>query len=413
MGNFNCVEDKDDQASESHGSPGLEPNVGSSPSAPQKAELQESDDFGERAADFWAVYAKEARRHDEASTERRKEDMDGVLIFVRFQSSTHTCTSKQFLMCCPHQAGLYSAILAAFITESQKSLTPDPSDEIAYYGRQTVVLLAQISAQLAASGSPAPSTVLFPPAFPEFHAENSDVRVNIYWFMSLVLSLSAALGATLVQYWAREQLQSVQEYDHPLKRARVRQFLDEGAGKWHMDFVVHLVPALIHISLFVFFLGLAESLFNINVATATTTTILIGISALCYLFNIIAPIMDAQSPYQSPLSPMLWKFFFSKFSRRTYEDYSPGGKINTDMKQGRMELAMSLFEDRKHRDVQAIKWIFGGLREDSELELLVRSIPESFKSNWGKAVLQAAVTDVDGREGSGARCNNILTVPEH
>jgi len=106
-------------------------------------------------------------------------------------------------MCCPHQAGLYSATLTAFITESQKTLTLNPSDEIAFYARQAVVLLAQISAQLAASGSPVPSTVPFPPAFPEFHAAKSDVRVNIYWFMSLVFSLSAALGATLVQQWAR------------------------------------------------------------------------------------------------------------------------------------------------------------------------------------------------------------------
>ena len=212
-----CSEDNDHRASETHTPPDLGFDDSRSAIVPEQAEPWESDDFDERAADFWAIYAKDARSNDEITTERLKEDMDGILIFVCFQSSMHACSNS--LMCCPYQAGLYSAILAAFITESQKSLTPDPSDEIAYYARQTVVLLAQISAQLAASGSPAPSTVIFPPAFPEFHAAKSDVRVNIYWFMSLVLSLSAALGATLVQYWAREYLQSAQGYDHPLKRA--------------------------------------------------------------------------------------------------------------------------------------------------------------------------------------------------
>ena len=171
--------------------------------------------------------------------------------------------------------------MTAFITESQKELTLGPSDEIAYYPRQAVVLLAQISAQFAASGSPVAPTVHFPPAFLQFHAAKSDVRVNIYWFMSLVFSLSAALGATLVQQWAHEYVQFFQRYNHPLKRARVRQFLYEGANRWHMDLIVHVAPALIHISLFLFFVGLADSPFQIHVATTTTTTILIVICTLC------------------------------------------------------------------------------------------------------------------------------------
>lgn len=375
-------EDRDNQASEVHAPPDLpvESDVRSSPIGPQQP--RENDDFDERAAAFWAVYVKEARGYDEASIGTWKDDMEGIIIF----------------------AGLYSAVLTAFITESQKSLKLDPSDEIAYYAQQAVVLLAQISAQLAASGSPVPSTVPLLPAFPDFHAAKSDVRVNIYWFMSLVFSLSAALGATLVQQWAREYVQFFQRYNHPLKRARIRQFLHEGAHRWHMDLVVHLVPALIHISLFLFFIGLADSLFKINVATATTTTILIVICALCYSFSIIAPIWDAQSPFQSPLSPMFWHLFFWKFSRRTYKDRSTGGKntpVSTDMKEGRVQLAMDYSEDRKHRDARAIEWIVDDLTEDSELELLIRNIPDSFNSTWGKDVLQA-VTDDDGREDSGA-----------
>lgn len=314
----------------------------------------------------------------------------------------------------PPQAGLYSAVLTGFITESQKNLTVNPTNEIAFYAQQAVVLLAQISAQLAASGSPVPSTVLFPPAFPKFHPANSDVRVNIYWFMSLVFSLSAALAATLVQQWAREYVQFFQRYNYPLKRARIRQFLHEGANRWHMDLVVHLVPALIHISLFLFFLGLADSLFGINVATATTTTILIVTCALCYLFSIIAPIWDAQSPFQSPLSSMFWHLYYWKFSRQKYRDHSTGGKstpISTDMKEGRVQLAMNYTEDRKLRDARAIEWVVDDLTEDSELELLVRNIPESFNSTWGKDVLQA-VTLADDKEkkDSGTRINNNLTV---
>jgi hypothetical protein len=173
-----------------------------------------------------------------------------------------------------------------------------------------------------------------------------------------------------------------------------------------MDLVVHLVPSLIHISLFLFFIGLADSLFKINIATATTTTIAIVICALCYLFSIIAPVLDARSPYQSPLSTMFWHLFFWKFSRQTYRDRSTGGKdspISTDMKEGRVQLAMNYSDDRKLRDAHAIEWIIDGLTEDSDLEPLVRNIPGSFDSTWGNDVLQTVINEKD----SGAHFDNI------
>ena len=102
---------------------------------------------------------------------------------------------------------------------------------------------------------------------------------------------------------------------------------------------------------------------------------------------------------------MFWHISFSKLSGRTYKDHSMGGKnslISTDMKEGRVQLAMDYSEDRKHRDARAIEWIVDDLTEDSELEPLVRNIPDSFNSTWGKSVLQT-VGDSGGRVDSGAR----------
>ncbi|KAI0278663.1 hypothetical protein BC826DRAFT_1083682 [Russula brevipes] len=221
--------------------------------------------------------------------------------------------------------------------------------------------------------------------------------------MSLVFSLSAALAATLVQQWVREYVHVFQRYNHPLKCARIRQFLYEGADRWHMDVVVNLVPALIHISLFLFFIGLADFLFKINIATATTTTMVIVICALGYLFSIVAPVWDAQSPYQSPLSGMFWHLFFRTIGRRTYKGHSPTGqqkRISTNMTEGRVQLAMDDSGDRKNRDAHAIKWVVDDLTEDSELEPLVRNIPDSFNSKWGKAVWEIVAKE-EGRESSG------------
>ncbi|KAH9015815.1 hypothetical protein EDB84DRAFT_1234586, partial [Lactarius hengduanensis] len=235
----------------------------------------------------WSVYVDEAEHHDKALIGSWKDDMEGVIVF----------------------AGLYSASLTAFLVESYKNLAPDPIQVNAYYTQQSVVLLAQISAQLAASGSPVPSAFDIPLQYPEFHARKSDVRINIYWFLSLVFSLAAALAATLVQQWARDYMHVFQRYNHPLKRARIRQFLYEGAKRWHMAAVVDTIPALIHISLFLFFIGLAEFLFGLNTSTATVTTITTTICAILYFWSVIAPSLDPKSPYQSPLSGAFWRVF--------------------------------------------------------------------------------------------------------
>ncbi len=96
VGGFNCpegAEDKDNQAPETPATPNLESDVSSSPTDPQQVVPKENDDFDERAAEFWAVYVKEARSHDDASIGTWKDDMEGVIIFVRSQPSTHSCES--------------------------------------------------------------------------------------------------------------------------------------------------------------------------------------------------------------------------------------------------------------------------------------------------------------------------------
>jgi hypothetical protein len=226
--------------------------------------------------------------------------------------------------------------------------------------------------------------------------------VNVFWFMSLVFSLTAALAATIVQQWVRDYMHVFQRYTHPLKRARVRQFLYEGAEKWYMPVVVDAVPALIHISLFLFFIGLADYLFNINTATATPTTIMIAICAGLYLWCIIAPVHDAQSPYQSPLSGIFWKLF-QVIRGRTHRDHSTGGarkRISTNMTDGRVQLAMDESDDRKKRDARAIRWVIDNLTEDSELEPFVLGVPGSFNSSWGKKVWEVVAADEDNK-GSG------------
>lgn len=130
-------------------------------------DTEPQDTYGDPSARIWSVYMKEAIPHDKALIESWSKDMDGILIF----------------------AGLFSAIITAFIIESYNGLMPDPNEP-------TIALLQQIAQHLGGSTSEnqTSTTTVFTPT-------SSSLRVNAFWFLSLCLALTCALAATLVQQW--------------------------------------------------------------------------------------------------------------------------------------------------------------------------------------------------------------------
>lgn len=69
-------------AVESDGHPNEQPIVISN-----KREVHDAEEYDERAAKFWSVYVGEAESHDKALVETWKDDMEGIIIFVRFRFS--------------------------------------------------------------------------------------------------------------------------------------------------------------------------------------------------------------------------------------------------------------------------------------------------------------------------------------
>ena len=172
----------------------------------------------------------------------------------------------------------------------------------------TVVLLAQISQQLdglangtlagRASNSPFPQSSWQPPA--------SAVWVNALWFLSLVISLFCALLATLQQRWARRYLQLTQPQRAIHKRALIRSFFAEGVSRFHLPIIVEAIPALLHISVFLFLAGLVISLFNIH---HTIGYVVLAASVACavvYAAITVLPAIYHDSPYTSPFSAPVW-----------------------------------------------------------------------------------------------------------
>jgi hypothetical protein len=286
------------------------------------------------------------------------------------------------------QAGLFSAALTAFVVDSKQNLKPSPADETVYYLRQHSIILSQISMQLSSIAPQIAIPPTPPPPFPQFSPLASDVRVNVFWFMALAFSLLAALLAILVQQWVRKYMAVFQRYGDPLKSSRVRQYLYEGCEKWYMPRVAEAVPGFLHISLFLFFAGLGDSLLSINTKVALSNIVPIGVSSLLYIFTTFAPIIYPQSPYQNSFSGIFW-YLFQKLRVRRFRDRRSGGQMNhvsTNMAQGQMQLSMEETEERKDRDERAIRWMIDNLTEDAEMEKFLSAMPGSFNTDWGADV---------------------------
>ncbi|KAH9018537.1 hypothetical protein EDB85DRAFT_1897125 [Lactarius pseudohatsudake] len=322
-------------------------------------------DFGDGANALWSLFAKQAKTQDEARFQSLVGDMDGVLLF----------------------AGLFSAVLTSFLIQSIQKLQPDPTQQSAYYQNQSLVVLIHISQQIAAIGSQVFNSSTPPPPYLAPKPSSSDILVNICWLVSLVCSLSAALLAILIQQWVRSYMQVFQLHDHPLKRARFRQFFFEGAKG--MPALAEAVPGLIHLSLFLFFIGLGDSMLNVSTTVGVTTIVPICFCGSFYLYTVLAPVWNPQSPYRNPYSVLILyvirRFYYGSYFLRT-------GHAPRSMEADREELVMEETEERKNRDVRAIRWLVDNTTVNVETEPFVLAIPGSFDTEWGRKVWREVST---------------------
>lgn len=199
------------------------------------------------------------------------------------------------------QAGLFSAAVTAFIIESYKALSQDPSDV-------TNILLYQISNQLSEMSNGTqlslPSSLL--PARHPFTASRQAVIANILFFISLGLSLACAVSATLVQQWARNYIHAIERRPNAERSARMRMYLFEGIQHFHMADAVDAIPSLLHLALFTFFLGLFFFISPINTILGYTTLATISVSFAVYAFATCVTFFAFNSPIQTPLTNFLW-----------------------------------------------------------------------------------------------------------
>ena len=132
------------------------------------------------------------------------------------------------------------------------------------------------------------------------------VWVNAMWLISLVLSLTSALIATLLQQWARRYVETPHRPGDPNDRARVRSFLFHGTELYKMRHAVQIAPTLLHLSVYLFFAGLVVVFRTIDKDVAIAVDVSVGVFAAAYIVLSVLPCLDVSCPYRTPLSSILW-----------------------------------------------------------------------------------------------------------
>ncbi|KAL1755117.1 hypothetical protein FB107DRAFT_214210, partial [Schizophyllum commune] len=238
--------------------------------------IYEEEDYGEELgpnAPFWRVFLEESEVYDKELVEGWRDSLDVLLVF----------------------AGLFSAVLITLLVQSSLALQPD----YAYISASLMIEL--IAVQRAWARGSAVDDV--PPSgvtLESVTATSLDYWCNGLWYTSLALSLSVALLAVLVKEWIQAYASSTS--GDPKNQALVRQFRFSGIERWNVPLIIGFLPTLLHLALFLFFVGLSIYTFTFD---QTIAWVVLGISAtvfLLYFMATILPIFDDQCPYKTPLS---------------------------------------------------------------------------------------------------------------
>lgn len=289
------------------------------------------------------------------------------------------------------QTGLFSAALAALLAISVLDLRPNSQDTSAIYIANMYHLLANVTTSQ-------PIVLPKPLDPPNFSAPGYAIWVNALWFLSLVMSLTGALLAILIQQWADSYLRATQERQSTQDRVKTREFCVKGLEKSRVSLIVRSVPTLIHVSLFLFFAGLLIWLININHLVCWPVVVWLGLCGIGYAYVTVMPILHHDSPYFSPLSSLirrsniltLTQFLFSQLSE-VFSNLasSPFGQwlhtphdttrddhrkpLSPSMHEARMQAARSRPLDVNY---EAFWWTFKSLKRDSDLEQFFDAIPD-------------------------------------
>ncbi|KAF8164666.1 hypothetical protein BJ912DRAFT_255527 [Pholiota molesta] len=176
-------------------------------------------------------------------------------------------------------AGLFSAVVTTFVVESYKLLLPDPNDT-------TNGLLFHIASGLN-NTSPFPPSVSPESILTPFSQTPSAVRINVFWFISLILSLTTVLVGTIALQWLREH-QSYSGYSSKEKLAMLH-MRSEAIEAWYLPQVFATLPVLLQAALVLFLAGLIDFSLPLGTKVTIPVSIIVGVTLLFLAVTTLLP----------------------------------------------------------------------------------------------------------------------------
>jgi hypothetical protein len=274
-----------------------------------------------------------------------------------------------------------------------------------------------------------------PASPPPFSPPTYAILVNTLWFLSLVISLTCALLATLLQQWARRYLKVTQTRYRPHKRARIRAFFAEGVENCFLPLAVEALPTLLHISLSLFFAGSVVFLWHVNLTIFKFVLSWVSICTALYGCITFIPIFRHDSPYLTPLSFLAWYIvtaipfltfrglrgltYLDCFSNDIYDHFRALEERYRNLLMWGMQKAaeQTALNSPSEIDTRAFLWTFDRLDEGHDLERFFSGLPSFRSSEVGnplpsltleqKEALSTALTGLFDRTFSSDLCPSV------
>ncbi|KAH9166822.1 hypothetical protein EDB89DRAFT_185096 [Lactarius sanguifluus] len=300
------------------------PNISESNDAQDQAQLEVID--GSEA--IFNMYLEMSLREDKEMVESWNQDAKSILLF----------------------SGLFSATVAALGPSVPNLTASSQSNQISYF--------SLVSFEL----------------------------VNSLWYTSLVISLTCALLAILLQQWARRYLMAVRQRGTLCNQARIREFLAEGIRDSGIVLLVDVMWASHQFSFLLFILGLLVYFWHDDHATFSIILTWSLLWLCLYLWISVVGILRMNSPYYTPLSSLLLRLpqltlapmapYALTRSCTGYSTRAAASNRVEEILRTRKAIEESVQKLLQDRDSHTLKWTFNSLNQDHEFERFFAGIPD-------------------------------------
>ena len=245
---------------------------------------------------------------------------------------------------------------------------------------------------------------------PTFQAAVMDITVNLLWFISLVLSLAAALFGMIVKRWLREY--AMWQTEPPEDGIPLRQMRYQAFTRWKVPLIVALLPGLLEIALIVFMLGIIVMLWNLHALIAFVIPILSSVFLLVAFSVVLMPALFSRCPYRSPAGwacviawdaltrcflYVLWSM--GQISRSSYRDHIASHLQTRDWKERDLYLG-DMHSSKWHADpivmklvytVDALTWTYERTQDDDVLDCAHLHSMRSSESGMDSSPLRVVI----------------------